>query len=214
MKTSSHPLLLVMAMLVIIMSCSHDDTRTDRQVKDFFQGITGTWQVEGENSFEEWRMGPDSGFTALAYATMNGDTLIAEHIRILKENGEWFYEATVTGQNDDRPVLFQLTEASDTVMAFQNDAHDFPQSIRYQKVDNSRMKATIAGNILGTAKTYEFNYVRIMKKKKVTGVGGIFFKAEDPEKMRNCYGENLGLVTNEYGSPSVQLRPSSALLRG
>jgi predicted enzyme related to lactoylglutathione lyase len=36
--------------------------------------------------------------------------------------------------------------------------------------------------------------------KKVTGIGGIFFKCGDPEKMRNWYSDNLGLVTNEYGS--------------
>jgi predicted enzyme related to lactoylglutathione lyase len=36
--------------------------------------------------------------------------------------------------------------------------------------------------------------------KKVTGIGGIFFKSENPEKIRNWYKENLGLVTNEYGS--------------
>ncbi len=36
--------------------------------------------------------------------------------------------------------------------------------------------------------------------KKVTGVGGIFFKTKDPEKMKEWYNKNLGLVTNEYGS--------------
>lgn len=36
--------------------------------------------------------------------------------------------------------------------------------------------------------------------KKVTGIGGIFFKAEDPAKMKEWYDKNLGLVTNEYGS--------------
>lgn len=36
--------------------------------------------------------------------------------------------------------------------------------------------------------------------KKVTGIGGIFFKCADPEKMRNWYSQNLGLITNEYGS--------------
>ena len=36
--------------------------------------------------------------------------------------------------------------------------------------------------------------------KKVTGIGGIFFKTSDPEKMKNWYSKNLGLVTNEYGS--------------
>lgn len=36
--------------------------------------------------------------------------------------------------------------------------------------------------------------------KKVTGIGGIFFKTNDPEKMKEWYNKNLGLVTNEYGS--------------
>lgn len=36
--------------------------------------------------------------------------------------------------------------------------------------------------------------------KKVTGIGGIFFKCDDPDKMRDWYAEHLGLVTNEYGS--------------
>ena len=35
---------------------------------------------------------------------------------------------------------------------------------------------------------------------RVTGIGGIFFKSEDPDAMKNWYRDNLGLVTNEYGS--------------
>ena len=35
---------------------------------------------------------------------------------------------------------------------------------------------------------------------KVTGIGGIFFKCKDPEKMKDWYSKNLGLRTNEYGS--------------
>ena len=36
--------------------------------------------------------------------------------------------------------------------------------------------------------------------RKVTGVGGIFFKSEDPANLRDWYKINLGLVTNQYGS--------------
>ena len=36
--------------------------------------------------------------------------------------------------------------------------------------------------------------------KKVTGIGGIFFKCKDPEKIKEWYQKNLGLKTNEYGS--------------
>ncbi len=37
-------------------------------------------------------------------------------------------------------------------------------------------------------------------KKGVTGVGGIFFKSKDPKATSDWYKNNLGLVTNEYGS--------------
>ncbi|MBK9221787.1 MAG: VOC family protein [Saprospiraceae bacterium] len=36
--------------------------------------------------------------------------------------------------------------------------------------------------------------------KKVTGIGGIFFKCKDPHKMREWYKTNLGLNTNQYGA--------------
>lgn len=36
--------------------------------------------------------------------------------------------------------------------------------------------------------------------KKVTGIGGIFFKCQDPAKMRDWYQKNLGLNTNQYGA--------------
>jgi len=37
--------------------------------------------------------------------------------------------------------------------------------------------------------------------KKVTGIGGIFFKSDDPEKIKKWYQKNLGLTIDEYGSP-------------
>jgi len=36
--------------------------------------------------------------------------------------------------------------------------------------------------------------------KKVTGIGGIFFKCQDPHKMKEWYNQQLGLVTDQYGS--------------
>jgi predicted enzyme related to lactoylglutathione lyase len=36
--------------------------------------------------------------------------------------------------------------------------------------------------------------------KKVTGIGGIFFKTKDPEKMKAWYKNHLGLETDAYGT--------------
>lgn len=44
--------------------------------------------------------------------------------------------------------------------------------------------------------------------KKVTGIGGIFFKSEDPQKTKKWYAEKLGLVENDYGS-MFEFRKSS-----
>lgn len=36
---------------------------------------------------------------------------------------------------------------------------------------------------------------------RVTGIGGIFFKSDNPEAIKQWYGDNLGLVIDPYGSP-------------
>lgn len=36
--------------------------------------------------------------------------------------------------------------------------------------------------------------------KKVTGIGGIFFKCKDPNKVKEWYQTHLGLNTDQYGS--------------
>lgn len=38
------------------------------------------------------------------------------------------------------------------------------------------------------------------KTRKVTGIGGIFFKCKDPKKVREWYQTHLGLITNQYGA--------------
>ncbi len=35
---------------------------------------------------------------------------------------------------------------------------------------------------------------------KVTGIGGIFFSSDNPEKTKEWYSENLGLEVNQWGS--------------
>lgn len=38
------------------------------------------------------------------------------------------------------------------------------------------------------------------KNYRVTGIGGIFFKSGNPQKVKDWYSKNLGLKTDEYGS--------------
>ena len=38
------------------------------------------------------------------------------------------------------------------------------------------------------------------QKKRVTGIGGIFFKCNDPEYVRNWYNKHLGFNATQYGA--------------
>ena len=61
--------------------------------------------------------------------------------------------------------------------------------------------AFIVTFILGFAfKTIILKITDQTPTKKVTGIGGIFFKCKDPKKMRDWYKLHLGLNTNNYGA--------------
>lgn len=49
-------------------------------------------------------------------------------------------------------------------------------------------------------KTITTKQPKQVQMKKVTGIGGIFFKCKDPKKMREWYQTHLGLNTNQYGA--------------
>ncbi len=50
------------------------------------------------------------------------------------------------------------------------------------------------------AKTFLANKPQPVSSKKVTGIGGVFFKSKEPNKLRAWYQEHLGLQTNPYGA--------------
>lgn len=52
------------------------------------------------------------------------------------------------------------------------------------------------------------------KLKRVTGIGGIFFKCKDPGKMREWYKTHLGLNTNQYGSVFEWRQATDSMQKG
>ena len=52
------------------------------------------------------------------------------------------------------------------------------------------------------------------KLKRVTGIGGIFFKCKDPKKMREWYSIHLGLKTNDYGAVFEWRQGTDTLQKG
>ena len=45
--------------------------------------------------------------------------------------------------------------------------------------------------------------------KRVTGLGGVFFKSEEPKKLREWYGKHLGLAMEDWGSTFFWIDPNN-----
>lgn len=45
--------------------------------------------------------------------------------------------------------------------------------------------------------------------KRVTGLGGVFFKSEEPKKLREWYGKHLGLAINDWGGDFFWIDPNN-----
>jgi len=50
--------------------------------------------------------------------------------------------------------------------------------------------------------------------KRVTGIGGVFFKSENPDKLKEWYNKYLGLQTDAYGTNFVWHQGEDATKKG
>lgn len=50
--------------------------------------------------------------------------------------------------------------------------------------------------------------------KRVTGIGGIFFKSKNPTKIKDWYQKHLGIQTDEYGSTFEWRQADDTLKKG
>ena len=150
--------------LILATSCDKYDAKGNL-IKDYNElekasFLIGNWQkTDSTGTLEEiWKTENDSTYLASSYFVQNKkDTLHSEQIELIENNKNLIYKATIKGENNNQPVAFQLTDADDSLLVFENPKHDYPQKITYTLQKNNTLKATISGIQFGKSKTD--NYV-------------------------------------------------------
>jgi len=129
-------------------------------VKNLFKKIEGTWQLKGEQAFEQWSY-KNNEFVGRSYSFSGNDTIIIEKLKVYAEGRQPYYQAIVKDQNNGEPVNFKMTSCLNDKAIFKNLEHDFPTTITYELVEKNRLKATISGERNGKAESLEFDFTRI-----------------------------------------------------
>lgn len=125
--------------------------------------FTGCWRRQAPGSpnvVEEHWMAPRAGFALGMSRTVRNDTIVVEYeqLRLFQRTGRAVYHAEPSGQT---PTDFEAQTTSDSLVVFENPAHDFPQRIIYRKRGADSLIARIEGTMRGQARAADFAYARV-----------------------------------------------------
>ena len=149
-------------LLLAIVSCKDSDANEKEKIKAA-NWLLVNWEsksVEG-NLTENWKKVNDSTFQAESYFIKEKDTLHFESITLQQKGEELTYSAAVKGQNNDKPVAFKLTTATEKQMIFENPKHDYPQKISYTQITPDSLVAKISGVQQGKPSSEQFSMKKI-----------------------------------------------------
>ncbi|WP_099714664.1 DUF6265 family protein [Flavobacterium sp. 11] len=149
-------------LLLVIVSCKNSDSNKNEKIKAA-SWLLGNWENKSADGTltENWEKLNDSTFQAQSYYIKEKDTVHFESI-ILQQKGENLtYTATVKGQNNDKPVVFKLTTATDKQVSFENLKHDYPQKISYNQITPDSLVAKISGIQQGKPSSEQFSMKKI-----------------------------------------------------
>jgi len=123
--------------------------------------MAGCWrrQTATGSVIEEQWMTPRAGFALGMSRTVRGDSMVVEfeQLRLSQKAGHAVYHAEPSGQ---APSDFEAKATSDTMVVFENPAHDFPQRIIYRKRGADSLLARIEGMMNGQPRGIDFPYAR------------------------------------------------------
>lgn len=122
--------------------------------------LAGCWeQQRGARVVHEQWMAPQGGMMLGTNRTVVADTARAfEFLRLAPREGRLTYTAMPGGRAETH---FAAVALSDTLLVFENPAHDFPQRILYRRIGRDSLVARIEGERGGQLRGIDFPFRRV-----------------------------------------------------
>ncbi|KDN54359.1 DUF6265 family protein [Flavobacterium seoulense] len=150
-------------LLLLIVSACQKNKNSEKELIKKADWLIGNWETKTNigTLSENWKKVNDSTFKAQSLFIKEKDTIHNESI-LLQQKGEFLtYTATIKGQNDDKPIIFQLKEDVENELIFENLKNDYPQKISYKKSANNSLITQISGLQLGKPSAEKYIMIKI-----------------------------------------------------
>lgn len=125
--------------------------------------IVSSWEMHPPEGIltETWKVSSDTELVGTSVlVSQKAELLFSEKMRIVLRDGELWYTATVSDQNDGKEVSFKFKSNTAGEWIFENATHDYPQRIIYKLKADNQLYARIEGTKDGLLKQEEFDYYK------------------------------------------------------
>ena len=154
----------LLVLLLAFTACKNTDSEaTEKDKIKLAHWLLGNWENKSADGLltENWKKANDSTYQATSYFIKNKDTLHFETISLQQKGKELTYKAAIKGQNDDKPVAFNLTVSTDKQLVFENLKNDYPQKISYTQISKDSLVAEISGIQQGKASNEKYKMGKV-----------------------------------------------------
>lgn len=126
---------------------------------DQLHWLAGCWDGSSDKQerAEQWMKPSGNLMMGMSRTVRSGQVREYEFLRIHERDGEIYYTANPSGQQE---TSFRLVRLEGQEVIFENPAHDFPQRIGYRLEAGGKLTAWIEGKIDGKDKKIDFPFRR------------------------------------------------------
>jgi len=107
--------------------------------------LVGTWKVESKEQYEVWEKNKEGNLEGYSYKIQGDQEKRLESLSIKKQDKQVVYEALVPDQNEGQAIPFILNAGIKDYLSFENEQHDFPKKIQYQKISDQEVLVKVLG---------------------------------------------------------------------
>ncbi|MFT5251891.1 MAG: hypothetical protein ACI87N_000887 [Flavobacteriales bacterium] len=155
--------IILLFLVLALVSCKNSDSdKNEKEKIKMAHWLLGTWENKSADGVlsEIWTKTNDSTYQAQSFFIKGKDTIHFETIVLQQVGEDLTYSANIKGQNEDKPVAFSLAETTENQLVFENQKHDYPQKISYQKAANNNLVTTISGLVNGKTSAEKYTLVK------------------------------------------------------
>ncbi len=126
-----------LSLFLLAIACQKNNSIEKDQIKKA-DWLIGNWQYKTPSGTlsENWEKVNDSTFKATSLFIKDKDTIHYESIILQQEEETLTYSTTIKGQNENKPIKFQMKEDIENELIFENLKNDYPKRINYKKISN------------------------------------------------------------------------------